>query len=105
MCSTDEEVSRMPCCHCSKIKFRFVQINPNFLKIFAILPMYLRVDGEAVSSSSSQPSGDRLKYLESRIAEIEEAYTCSICMERRRNVVNLISIKHIFIMNYLITFF
>lgn len=67
--------------------------------------MYLRVDGEAVSSSSSQPSGDRLKYLESRIAEIEEAYTCSICMERRRNVVNLISIKHIFIMNYLITFF
>lgn len=42
-----------------------------------------------MTHAASQPSGDRIKFLESRIAEIEEAYTCSICMERRRNVAFL----------------
>lgn len=31
----------------------------------------------------------RLKYLESRINEIEEANTCNICLERTKNVVFL----------------
>lgn len=36
-----------------------------------------------------QPSVDRLRYLESKILEIEETHCCSICMERRRNVAFL----------------
>ena len=46
-------------------------------------------DGNVIENPTCQPSGDRLRYLESRIAEIEETYTCSICMERRRNVAFL----------------
>lgn len=48
------------------------------------------------SSSSKIPAGidgadpiERLKYLESKIQEIEETYSCGICMERTRNVVFL----------------
>lgn len=45
-------------------------------------------------SSSSQPPQDqetieKLKYLESKITEIEEAFCCGICMERVKNVVFL----------------
>lgn len=36
-----------------------------------------------------QPSADRLRYLETKILEIEETHCCSICMERRRNVAFL----------------
>ena len=32
---------------------------------------------------------ERLRYLESRIADLEEAHMCSICMEHRRNVAFL----------------
>uniref|UniRef100_A0A182MM47 RING-type E3 ubiquitin transferase n=1 Tax=Anopheles culicifacies TaxID=139723 RepID=A0A182MM47_9DIPT len=35
------------------------------------------------------PSADRLRYLESKIMEIEETHCCSICMERRRNIAFL----------------
>lgn len=47
------------------------------------------VDGRIVPCKSRQPSAERLRYLESKIAEIEEAHCCSICMERRRNVAFL----------------
>jgi len=46
-------------------------------------------DGRIIACKSRQPSTERLRYLESKIAEIEEAHCCSICMERRRNVVFL----------------
>lgn len=46
-------------------------------------------DGRTISSKARQPSAERLRYLESKIAEIEEAHCCSICMERRRNVAFL----------------
>lgn len=46
-------------------------------------------DGRTVSSKARQPSAERLRYLETKIAEIEEAHCCSICMERRRNVAFL----------------
>lgn len=39
--------------------------------------------------NTRQPSADRLRYLESKIMEIEETHCCSICMERRRNVAFL----------------
>ncbi|KAK7069621.1 hypothetical protein SK128_014095, partial [Halocaridina rubra] len=45
--------------------------------------------GRTISSKVRQPSAERLRYLESKIAEIEEAHCCSICMERRRNVAFL----------------
>ncbi|KAK0073502.1 hypothetical protein PV325_009619 [Microctonus aethiopoides] len=32
---------------------------------------------------------ERLRYLETRVADLEEANMCSICMERRRNVAFL----------------
>ncbi|XP_053675177.1 E3 ubiquitin-protein ligase MIB2 [Anopheles nili] len=41
------------------------------------------------SKEGRQPSADRLRYLESKIMEIEETHCCSICMERRRNVAFL----------------
>ncbi|KAJ6646480.1 E3 ubiquitin-protein ligase MIB2 [Pseudolycoriella hygida] len=36
-----------------------------------------------------QLSSERLRYLENKILEIEETHSCSICMERRRNVAFL----------------
>ncbi|XP_035211065.1 E3 ubiquitin-protein ligase MIB2-like [Stegodyphus dumicola] len=42
--------------------------------------------GRVLSSKCRQASVERLRYLESKIQEIEEAHSCSICMERRRNV-------------------
>lgn len=49
----------------------------------------------AVSSSSvgtgvkHNPNAERLKYLEKKFAEIEDTYCCSICMERKKNVIFL----------------
>ncbi|KAF4527058.1 hypothetical protein B566_EDAN001608, partial [Ephemera danica] len=46
-------------------------------------------DGRTLACKERQSSAERLKYLESKIAEIEETHCCSICMERRRNVAFL----------------
>ncbi|XP_060518336.1 E3 ubiquitin-protein ligase MIB2 isoform X2 [Cylas formicarius] len=46
-------------------------------------------DGRVIPLKSRQPSAERMRYLESKIAEIEESHACSICMERKRNVVFL----------------
>ncbi|XP_037090212.1 E3 ubiquitin-protein ligase MIB2-like [Pollicipes pollicipes] len=46
-------------------------------------------DGNVLASRGRAPSSERLRYLETKIAEIEEVHGCSICMERRRNVVFL----------------
>jgi len=35
------------------------------------------------------PNAERLKYLEKKFAEIEDTYCCSICMERKKNVIFL----------------
>ncbi|XP_022251627.1 E3 ubiquitin-protein ligase MIB2-like [Limulus polyphemus] len=45
--------------------------------------------GRVISSKARQASVERLRYLETKIQEIEEAHCCSICMERRRNVAFL----------------
>ena len=39
--------------------------------------------------TSGQNADERVKYLESKIAEMEEVYCCGICLERVRNVVFL----------------
>lgn len=51
----------------------------------------ITVSGKALYNpkDNRQPSADRLRYLESKIMEIEETHCCSICMERRRNVAFL----------------
>lgn len=46
-------------------------------------------DGRVIPAKSRQPSAERMRYLECKIAEIEESHACSICMERKRNVVFL----------------
>uniref|UniRef100_A0A1Y1NC46 RING-type E3 ubiquitin transferase n=1 Tax=Photinus pyralis TaxID=7054 RepID=A0A1Y1NC46_PHOPY len=46
-------------------------------------------DGRIIPAKSRQPSAERMRYLECKIAEIEESHACSICMERKRNVVFL----------------
>ncbi|XP_076044605.1 E3 ubiquitin-protein ligase mind bomb 2 isoform X4 [Oratosquilla oratoria] len=55
----------------------------------AIILSKVADDGRVLSTKSRQPSVERLRYLETKIAEIEEAHSCSICMERRRNVAFL----------------
>ncbi|XP_025829429.1 E3 ubiquitin-protein ligase MIB2 isoform X4 [Agrilus planipennis] len=46
-------------------------------------------DGRVIPAKSRQPSAERMRYLECKIAEIEESHACSICMERKRNIVFL----------------
>lgn len=46
-------------------------------------------DGRVVEYKAKQPSVECLRYLETKIAEIEEVHCCTICMERRKNVVFL----------------
>ncbi|CAG9858951.1 unnamed protein product [Phyllotreta striolata] len=54
-------------------------------------PVQKRVtkDGRIIPAKSRQPSAERMRYLECKIQEIEESHACSICMERKRNVVFL----------------
>lgn len=55
------------------------------------VPVQKRVtkDGRVIPPKSRQPSAERMRYLECKIAEIEESHACSICMEKKRNVVFL----------------
>ncbi|CAN7984895.1 unnamed protein product [Ixodes hexagonus] len=45
--------------------------------------------GKPLLSKARQASLERLRYLESKVQEMEESQGCSICMERRRNVAFL----------------
>ncbi|XP_077291024.1 E3 ubiquitin-protein ligase mind bomb 2 isoform X2 [Arctopsyche grandis] len=54
-----------------------------------IIERRLTVDGRSIPCRSRQPSAERLRYLECKIQEIEEAHCCPICMERRRTVAFL----------------
>lgn len=44
---------------------------------------------EEISDREKDKDLERLRYLETRVADLEEANMCSICMERRRNVAFL----------------
>lgn len=46
-------------------------------------------DGRVVPYRPRHSSPECIRYLETKIAEIEETHSCSICMERRRNVAFL----------------
>lgn len=84
----DQNVKFEPCLHriaCEDCSSRMKKC----LKCGQNITRRLTQDGRIIACKSRQPSAERLRYLESKIAEIEEAHCCSICMERRRNVVFL----------------
>lgn len=74
ICCEDCGLRMKKCLSCSTVIEKRVAMNGKTL-----LP----------KESQRQPSADRLRYLESKILEIEETHCCSICMERRRNVAFL----------------
>lgn len=59
------------------------------LKCGSLIAKRITLDGRVIPCKSRQPSAERLRYLETKIQEIEEAHCCSICMERKRNVAFL----------------
>ena len=59
------------------------------LKCGCLISKRISVDGKIIPCKSRQPSADRLRYLETKIQEIEESLDCTICMERNRNVAFL----------------
>lgn len=85
---TEENVTLEPCGHkpaCEDCSARMKKC----LVCGEFVQKRVTKDGQVIPGKSRQPSAERLKYLESKIAEIEESNACSICMERKRNVVFL----------------
>ncbi|XP_039281221.1 E3 ubiquitin-protein ligase MIB2 [Nilaparvata lugens] len=54
-----------------------------------IIDKRITQDGRVVALKSKQPNQERIRYLESKMVEIEESISCPICMERKRNTVFL----------------
>nr|CAG4638708.1 EOG090X0CJG [Cyclestheria hislopi] len=87
-CENVPDIKFEPCGHiiaCGDCALRMKKC----LECHVVISEKITLDGAVFTGSTVQPSVDRVKYLESQIAAIEEAYTCSICMERRRNVAFL----------------
>ncbi|XP_065216439.1 E3 ubiquitin-protein ligase MIB2 [Planococcus citri] len=84
----DDNVILEPCKHkiaCEECSSRMKKC----IKCGAVISKRVTRDGRIIPGKSRQRSAERLRYLESKIAEIEEVHCCPICMERRRNVVFL----------------
>ncbi|XP_023022675.2 E3 ubiquitin-protein ligase mind bomb 2 isoform X1 [Leptinotarsa decemlineata] len=85
---SEENVRLEPCNHkpacedCSSRMKKCLQCSQIVLK-------RITKDGRVIPAKSRQPSAERMRYLECKIAEIEESHACGICMERKRNVVFL----------------
>ncbi|KAL7645433.1 UNVERIFIED_CONTAM: hypothetical protein RMT77_003819 [Armadillidium vulgare] len=77
-----------PCTHCVTCEECSSRVK-KCLTCRQVVLSKVTQDGRILSSKSRQPSAERLRYLETKIAEIEEAHSCSICMERRRSVAFL----------------
>ncbi|XP_044752526.1 E3 ubiquitin-protein ligase MIB2 isoform X2 [Coccinella septempunctata] len=85
---SEENVRLEPCNHkpaCEDCSSRMKKC----LQCGSIVQKRITKDGRIIPAKSRQPSAERMRYLESKIAEIEESHACSICMERKRNVVFL----------------
>ncbi|KAL3281489.1 hypothetical protein HHI36_004694 [Cryptolaemus montrouzieri] len=85
---SEENVSLEPCTHkpaCEDCSSRMKKC----LQCGSVVQKRITKDGRIIPAKSRQPSAERMRYLESKIAEIEESHACSICMERKRNVVFL----------------
>ncbi|KAK7604043.1 hypothetical protein V9T40_004316 [Parthenolecanium corni] len=84
----DDNVILEPCKHklaCEECSSRMKKC----VKCGTLISKRISHDGRIIPAKSRQRSAERLRYLESKIAEIEEAHCCPICMERRRNVAFL----------------
>lgn len=77
-----------PCGHCVTCEDCSSRVK-KCLRCHDVVVSKVTKDGKTISSKSRHPSAERLRYLETKIAEIEEAHCCSICMERGRNVAFL----------------
>lgn len=85
---SEENVKLEPCNHkpaCEDCSSRMKKC----LQCGAVVQKRITKDGRVIPAKSRQPSAERMRYLECKIAEIEESHACSICMERKRNVVFL----------------
>lgn len=59
------------------------------IKCQEVITAKIATSGQVLAGKPKIENTERLQYLENKIQEIEEAHGCSICMERRRNVVFL----------------
>lgn len=85
---SEENVRLEPCNHkpaCEDCSSRMKKC----LQCGVIVQKRVTKDGRIIPAKSRQPSAERMRYLECKIAEIEESHACSICMERKRNMVFL----------------
>ncbi|XP_022903103.2 E3 ubiquitin-protein ligase MIB2 [Onthophagus taurus] len=85
---SEENVRLEPCNHkpaCEDCSSRMKKC----LHCGTIVQKRVTKDGRVIPAKSRQPSAERMRYLECKIAEIEESHACSICMERKKNVVFL----------------
>lgn len=85
---SEENVRLEPCNHkpaCEDCSSRMKKC----LQCGVVVQKRVTKDGRVIPAKSRQPSAERMRYLECKIAEIEESHACSICMERKRNVVFL----------------
>ncbi|XP_017770647.1 PREDICTED: E3 ubiquitin-protein ligase MIB2 [Nicrophorus vespilloides] len=85
---TVQNVTLEPCNH----RLACEECSSRIRKCFDCGDTVLRrvtMDGRLIPYKHRQPSAERLRYLETKVAEFEELQACSICMERRRNVVFL----------------
>lgn len=84
----DQNVTFEPCGHkiaCEDCASRIKKC----LRCGSAITKRVTLDGRIIQCKSRQPSAERLRYLEAKIQEIENAHCCFICMERKKNVVFL----------------
>ncbi|XP_046396249.1 E3 ubiquitin-protein ligase MIB2 [Ischnura elegans] len=89
ICSEPSELVVLePCGHrvaCADCSVRMKKC----LKCGGVVIQRVTMDGRPVSSKPQLPGNDRVQFLANKLAEMEEALNCSICMERKRTVAFL----------------
>ncbi|OQR68525.1 E3 ubiquitin-protein ligase MIB2-like, partial [Tropilaelaps mercedesae] len=90
ICLEAEAVVRLePCGHCVTCEECSVRMRKCLSCQQIVVAKTHRITGRLLSTRQRQSSLERLRQLQSRIAEMEESVSCSICMEQRRNVAFL----------------
>ncbi|CAG0898529.1 unnamed protein product [Darwinula stevensoni] len=82
-CEAESNIRFEPCGHSITCEECCVRMKKCIVCSTIIVKKFSISDGRPVKRN------DRLRYLEERMAEMEEYHMCSICMERRRNVAFL----------------
>ncbi|KAK2710926.1 E3 ubiquitin-protein ligase MIB2-like isoform X2 [Artemia franciscana] len=84
-CEIRDQVQFIPCGHkiaCIDCAIRMKKC----LTCKEVIQHKLQKDGISLNAGSSSRAVERLQYLEKRVAEMEEATSCPICLEKRKNV-------------------